>query len=70
MTKVAPKFSHKLQYVSYQTFLSITPRDIHLLQKKSNVQRTRVVSREQRKSSCVLFCLCSDSIVDRLIILS
>ena len=29
--------SHKFQYVPYQTFHSITPWDIHLLQKKTNL---------------------------------
>jgi len=33
MTKVAAYISHKFQYVSYQTFNSITPGSIHRLQK-------------------------------------
>ena len=37
MTSGTPNVSHKFQYVSYQTFHSITPGSIHLLQKKSNV---------------------------------
>jgi len=51
MTKivVAPNVSHKFQYVSYQTFLSITPCDIHLLQKKTNLKRTRIIGRELRE---------------------
>jgi len=35
--KVAPNVSNVFQYVSYQTFNSITPGSIHRLQKKTNV---------------------------------
>ena len=36
ITQVAPNTSHKFQYVSYQTYHSITPGCIHRLQKETN----------------------------------